>query len=52
MMTINRTGLETYFTTMRKEYERASQLGNERRREVKKDFKNGDGEALLKSSAE
>jgi hypothetical protein len=48
MRTINRTGLETYFTTMRKEYERESQLCKKRARDVKKDFKNGDGEALLR----
>jgi hypothetical protein len=52
MMTINRTGLQTYFTTMRKEYERARELRKKRGRGVKKDFKNGDGEALLKSSVE
>jgi hypothetical protein len=33
MRTINRTGLETYFITMRKEYERESQLPKKRGRE-------------------
>jgi hypothetical protein len=36
---------------MRKEYERVSQLCKKRGRDVKKDFKNGDG-GTTKSSAE
>jgi hypothetical protein len=37
---------------MRKECERESQLCKKRGRDVKEDFKNGDEETLLKSSAE
>jgi hypothetical protein len=54
MRTINRTGLETYFITMRKEYERESSFPKreEERKRGQENFKSGDGEALLKCSAE
>jgi hypothetical protein len=50
MRTINRTGLETYFITMRKENERESQISKreEEKKRCQENFKNGDGGALLK----